>query len=157
TGFLRYMQANYPDIKTVAALRRDPHIVGWLCSLCERQPPLSNATRRLRIGFLRQVLNSIALSDEHSIQEPLVLSDDFPPIKHYLPRPISLEDDALLQQHLRNRDDLFSNALLLLRSTGMRIGELFNLPADCLLHLDNDQWALHVPLGKLHTERLVPI
>jgi integrase len=39
----------------------------------------------------------------------------------------------------------------------MRIGELLNLPIDSLRHLDNDQWALHVPLGKLHTERLVPV
>jgi site-specific recombinase XerC len=28
---------------------------------------------------------------------------------------------------------------------------------DCLRLLGQDQWALHVPLGKLHTERLVPV
>jgi site-specific recombinase XerC len=28
---------------------------------------------------------------------------------------------------------------------------------DCLRPLGDDQWALHVPLGKLHTERLVPV
>jgi site-specific recombinase XerD len=155
--FLRYLRANYPDFDTPASLRRDPHLVGWLRSLCEHQPPLGNATRRLRIGFLRQLIDGLPLSDERSTHEQLILSSDFPPQNHYLPKPLSPEDDALLQQHLRNKDDLSSNALLLLRATGMRIGELVNLPIDCLRHLGDQQWALHVPLGKLHTERLVPI
>ncbi len=62
----------------------------------------------------------------------------------------------MLQQYLRARDDFYSNALLLLRLTGIRIGELLHLPTDCLRHVDGQQWALHVPLGKLHTERWVP-
>jgi integrase len=62
-----------------------------------------------------------------------------------------------LQQHLRTQDDLPADVLLLLRHTGMRIGELLNLPTDALRHLGGAQWALHVPLGKLHTERWVPV
>ena len=30
-------------------------------------------------------------------------------------------------------------------------------PPDCLRPLGPDQWAIHVPLGKLKTERLVPV
>ena len=51
----------------------------------------------------------------------------------------------------------YSNALLLTRVTGIRIGECIHLPLDCLRHVGPEQWALHVPLGKLHTERLVPL
>jgi integrase len=54
------------------------------------------------------------------------------------------------------RDDRDSNALLLLRHTGMRIGECLDLPSDCLRRIGQDQSAIHVPLGKLRTERLVP-
>jgi integrase len=61
-----------------------------------------------------------------------------------------------LQQELRRTDDLPANALLLTRATGMRIGECIDLSLDCLPQLAADQWALHVPLGKLHSERLVP-
>jgi site-specific recombinase XerD len=61
-----------------------------------------------------------------------------------------------LQQQLRRTDDLYANALLLIRATGIRIGECLDLPLDCLRQVGTDQWALHVPLGKLHTERLVP-
>ncbi len=50
-----------------------------------------------------------------------------------------------------------SNVLLLLRHTGMRIGECVDLSFDCLRPLGPDQWAIHVPLGKLKTERWVPV
>jgi site-specific recombinase XerD len=178
-NFLRYLRANYPEIHTLSALRRAPHLEGWFRSLCEQRPPftnstrvryglchrsgyeqrppLSNSTRRSYLLYVRRLLNDLAVSDEESIQEGLILSDDLPPLNHYLPKPLSPEDDILLQQHLRRKDDLLSNALLLLRVSGMRIGELLNLPLDCLRHLGDEQWALHVPLGKLHTERLVPI
>jgi len=54
-------------------------------------------------------------------------------------------------------NDLLSNALLLIRSTGIRVGECVNLSDDCLRSLGQDKWALNVPLGKLHTERWVPV
>jgi site-specific recombinase XerD len=38
----------------------------------------------------------------------------------------------------------------------MRIGECPDLAPDCLRQVGLDQWALHVPLAKLHTARLVP-
>ena len=58
---------------------------------------------------------------------------------------------------MRRTDDLPANALLLTRATGIRIGECIDLALDCLRHAGSNQWALHVPLGKLHTERLVPV
>ena len=39
----------------------------------------------------------------------------------------------------------------------MRIGECADLSFDCLRSTGPDQWALHVPLGKLKTERMVPV
>jgi integrase len=39
----------------------------------------------------------------------------------------------------------------------MRIGECLDLPPDCLRRVGPDQWAIHVPLGKLKTERMVPV
>ena len=38
----------------------------------------------------------------------------------------------------------------------MRIGEFLLLPVNCIHHLSDQQWALHVPVGKLHTDRWVP-
>jgi integrase len=65
-----------------------------------------------------------------------------------------------LQTELRRRNDLFSNALLLTRLTGLRIGETVDLAADCLRHLLGDDWALHVlascttNVGRLWIQRL---
>jgi integrase len=39
----------------------------------------------------------------------------------------------------------------------MRIGECADLSYDCLRCTGPKQWAIHVPLGKLKTERMVPI
>ena len=156
-NFLHYLRTSYPEVDEFAALRRDPHILGWLRHLCEQDPPLSKGTRFLYLICFRRLLKDLVLSGDYSTLEGLIVRDDFPPLDHYLPKPLSPEDDRLLQQHLRGNDDLRSNALLLLRATGMRIGELLHLPTDCLRDLGEDKWAVHVPLGKLHTERLVPI
>ena len=55
------------------------------------------------------------------------------------------------------RNDLPANVFLLLRHTGMRIGECADLSYDCLRNVGPDRWAIHVPLGKLKTERMVPV
>jgi integrase len=137
-------------------LRRDPHWLAWLRFLCEKQPPLSNATRQLYLFRIGRLLSDLA-SQGHTLPPGLILPEDFPPQPRYLPRSLSPEDDRRLQEELRRSDELLSHALLLTRATGIRIGECIDLATDCLRSVGQDQWALHVPLGKLHTERLVPV
>lgn len=153
--FLAYLRAAFPQVRQVSQLRRDPHLLGWFRSLCEQQPLLCNITRIGHLVHLRRLLEELA-ANGHSLQPDLIRREDFPPAPHYLPRTLSIQDDQLLQKELRRNDDLAANALLLTRASGIRIGECMNLPLDCLRQLGPDQWALHVPLGKLHNERLVP-
>jgi site-specific recombinase XerD len=153
--FLSYLRAAFPGVRRLSQLRRDPHLLAWLRSLCEQQPPLSNKTRINLLLCLRRLLEDLAASG-HPLAPDLVRREDFPPAPHYLPRPLAPQDDRLLQQELRRTDDLPANALLLTRATGIRIGECIDLVLDCLRQIGPDQWALHVPLGKLHTERLAP-
>ncbi|HMD98006.1 MAG TPA: tyrosine-type recombinase/integrase, partial [Terriglobia bacterium] len=82
---------------------------------------------------------------------------DIPHPPQRLPRPLPAEQDQLLQQEFVHRNDLGGNAFLLIRHTGMRIGECVDLSFDCLHSTGPDQWAIHVPLGKLKTERMVPV
>ena len=154
-GFLAYLRAAFPQVRRLSQLRRDPHILGWFRSLCEQQPPLCTTTRIHYLVLLRRLLNDLA-ANGHSLQPDLIRREDFPPQPHYLPRPLPPEQDQLLQEELRRSDNLATNALLLTRASGIRIGECLDLPLDCLWQLGADQWALHVPLGKLHSERLVP-
>ncbi len=153
--FLAYLRAAFPQLRQISQLRRDPHLLGWFRWLSERQPPLCNKTRIDYLILLRRLLDDLA-SNGHSVQSDLIRGEDFPPEPRYLPRPLSPQEDQLLQQELLRTDDLYANALLLIRATGIRIGECIHLPLDCLRQVGTEQWALHVPLGKLHTERLVP-
>jgi site-specific recombinase XerD len=153
--FLAYLHATFPQVHQLSQLRRDPHLLGWFRSLGEQRPPLNNQTRSIHLNCLRRLLEDWAARG-HPLQPDLIRREDFPPQPRYLPRPLSLDEDQRLQQELRRTDDLAANALLLLRATGIRIRECTHLPLDCLRQLGPDQWALHVPLGKLHNERLVP-
>src|SRR6059036_1300489 len=83
--------------------------------------------------------------------------EDIPRLPQRLPRPLTTEQDELLQQEFRLRNDLGGNVFLLIRHTGMRIGECADLSFDCLRSTGPNQWAVHVPLGKLKTERMVPV
>jgi integrase len=154
--FVGYLRATFPKVRRLSQLRRDPHMLGWFRWLCELRPPVGNHTREQRLLCLRRLLNDLVLQG-HPLRLGLILHEDFPARPEYLPRALSPEDDRRLQEELRRADTLYSNALLLTRVTGIRIGECIHLSLDCLRHVGPEQWALHVPLGKLHTERLVPL
>ena len=154
--FLSYLQTEFPEVAQLSELRRHPHMVDWFRRLCQNPPQLSNITRVNHLYTLRRMLHDFA-AQGHAIQPGLILREDFPQCPRYLPRALSPEDDQRLQEELRRSNDLLSNALLLTRATGIRIGECIDLSENCLRSVGPDQWALHVPLGKLHTERLVPV
>jgi len=156
-GFLNYLRQAFPQVQQLDQLRRTPHIVGWLRSLHQRCPPVSAPTRTHHIVMLRRVLADLALDTGCPPSEPLFVRGDIPPQNIYLPKPLSPEDDSRLQEQLRQDDNLRSNAFLLIRMTGIRIGEGRSLRTDSLHHLGGSDWALRVPLGKLHNERWVPV
>ena len=154
--FLAYLRATFPQVRRLSQLRRDPHLLGWFRWRCERQPPLGNQARIQHLLRLRRLLEDLA-AKVHSLRPDLMRREDFPLRAHYLPRPLSLEDDQRLQQELRRTDDLLCNALLLMRATGLRLGECTHLSLNCLRQVGPEEWAVLVPLGKLRSERLVPV
>jgi site-specific recombinase XerD len=155
--FLHYLNRHHPDVRTLEELRPDPHIMGWLTWLSSQKPPLVNSTRSLHVISLRRLMEELAWLHDLPALVRLFHPDDVPHPDARFPRPLTPEQDRLIQQELLRRNDVTSNALLLIRHTGMRIGECVDLSFDCLRLLAPGQWALHVPLGKLHTERLVPV
>ena len=155
--FLTYLGAQYPEVRSLDQLRRDPHILGWLALLRSHNPPLAAITRANYVIYLRCMLEELAWTQQLPALAHLLGRGDVPRKEHHLPRPLTPEQDQLIQRELLSRNDLLSNALLLLRHTGMRIGECVDLSVDCLRPLGPNQWAIHVPLGKLKTERWVPV
>lgn len=99
------------------------------------------------------------LGERRRMQTPadeLIRKSDFPKLPQYLPRPLSAEADRELQRRLAASVDPTAWALLLMRRTGLRIGELRDLAYDCV-RVQERQQLLKVPLGKLNNERLVPL
>jgi integrase len=156
-NFLCYLGADHPKVNSVGLLRRDPHILGWMSRLRVQTPPLVTASYINLLLSLRCILRELAWMEQCPELSHLIRSADIPRLPQRLPRPLTAEQDQLLQQEFLRRNDLGSNAYLLIRHTGMRIGECADLAFDCLHSVGPNQWAVHVPLGKLQTERMVPV
>jgi len=156
-NFLRYLAAAHPEVKQLDQLRRDPHILGWISSMQSQKNPLATATYIGKLIALRCIFSELAWSSQRFELARLIRREDIPRAPQRLPRPLTAEQDQTLQQEFLRRNDLGANAFLLIRHTGMRIGECADLSYDCLRALAPNEWAIHVPLGKLKTERMVPI
>jgi site-specific recombinase XerD len=156
-NFLRYLGAAHPDVTSLEQLRRDPHLLGWMSRLRSQTPPLATSTFILRLIMLRPVLTELAWTEQLPQLARLIRREDIPRHPQRLARPLTIEQDQLLQKEFIQRNDLEANAFLLIRYTGMRIGECADLSFDCLRSTEPGQCAILVPLGKLEKERMVPV
>lgn len=156
-NFLSYLGATHPEVSSLNDLRREPHILGWMSRLRSQTPALATASYINLLIALRWTFHELAWTHELAELAHLIRREDIPRLPYRLPRPLTAEQDQLLQGEFLRRNDLGANVFLLIRHTGMRIGECADLASDCLRSTGPDQWAIHVPLGKLKTERLVPV
>lgn len=131
-------------------------ICQWLHQLAQRG--LHPSTRR---AIIIQVRTYLRWLHEREIlptdPQPLIRSSDLPKLPEYLPRPLAPQTDKALQDLLTQWKTIYAKGLLLMRKTGIRIGELEALDYDCLRTDLHGNCFLKVPLGKLNNERLVPI
>ncbi len=136
-------------------LTRD-HMVEWFNSLRDRG--LHPSTR---VSIITNVTVYLQWLDQREAlacdAAELVRPTDKPKLPTYLPRPLSPEVDRKLQQRLAESKSKYRQGLLLMRRTGLRIGELIALPYDCTRSDLEGHTYLKVPLGKMNNERLVPI
>jgi site-specific recombinase XerD len=132
------------------------HLESWLQWLHARQ--LAVCTRVHAIQNVRAYLEW--LEEERLLSVPareLVQAKDLPKLPKYLPRPVPPDVDAELQRRFKSSGCIYQRGLLLMRRTGLRIGELILLPYQCVRTDHSGNIFLKVPLGKLGTERLVPL
>jgi site-specific recombinase XerD len=156
-NFLRYLGSAHPEVNALEQLRREPHLLGWMSHLRSQVPPLATSSYILRLIALRPLLTELAWTEQLPQLARLIRREDIPHRPQRLARPLTAQQDQLLQQEFVRRNDWESNAFLLIRHTGLRIGECADLSCDCLRSTGPQQWAVHVPLGKLKTERMVPV
>lgn len=132
------------------------HITKWLVHL--KRSGTQSGDRITSIVMVRMYLRW--LFEVGAIESPidqLIRRDDIPKKPSYLPRPLSIDVDGKLQERLAESSSPFCRGLLLMRKTGLRVGELRDLEHDCLRIDLNGRHFLKVPLGKLDNERLVPL
>ena len=88
----------------------------------------------------------------------LVFPSDMPRPDRPLPRYLPVDSDRKLAAALSESTyRLAADALLLPRACGLRIGELLDLELDCVHEIPGQGCWLKIPLGKLDTERMVPL
>ncbi len=154
-----------PDLESIAGLDRRAHIEPYLTSLVDAvnsktDEVITVADRSRRVlavmGFLTDI-TEWGWSD--APPRKLMFRDDNPKLPQTLPRYLPVDVDRRLTDVLTERpgNELAAAALRLQRSCGLRIGELLDLELDCVHELPEHGSWLKVPLGKLETERMIPI
>lgn len=112
---------------------RRPEIENFLCHLARAEAALCC---RSRAKILREVRTYLQWLHEHGALDSdpysLFRAKDFPKSPHYLPRPLPLEIDLELQNRLSQSSNILHWGLLLMRGTGVRLGELASLTFDCV-------------------------
>jgi integrase len=169
-GFGRFLAQLDPAVTDLATLDRRTHIEPWLASLAAVHHPdgtaMSLGHRRGQILTVRQFLTDILQWGWPAAPtRTLIFPRDIPKLSHPLPRYLPPDADRALTAALEDlsahgatpRARLHADALLLIRGTGLRIGELRELELDCVHEIDGHGAWLKVPLGKLATERMVPL
>lgn len=153
-----------PGLPSLAGLDRRRHIETYLTATSaavhsRTAEPLSATERRGRILAVNCMLNDITeWGWPEAPGRRLVFISDLPKLPRPLPRYLTPDLDRRLTTALeRCPDRLGADALLLARATGLRIGELVDLELDCVHEIPGQGAWLKVPLGKLDTERMVPL
>lgn len=164
--FGEFVSERFPQLSSLAQLER--HHVEAFLSWTATRPCRRPQDGRRQVGpfvtahaaiALRGFLDDIAAWGwAQAPPRRLVFATDIPRQPEMLPRALPPDVDAALMAAVAGLDDAFARAgLTLMRSTGVRIGELLDLELDCVVDYGAAGSWLRVPLGKLNTERAVPL
>jgi integrase len=159
--FASWLTTQAPEVAAVADLRRT-HIERYKRHLAERPgrraARLSTIGLAEQLGTLRVCLERLAEWDgEDAPTRVLMFSGDIPRRDQPLPRFIDDAAAAKLLRAAREHPDPFTRlAVEFLARTGLRRSEFLNLTIDSVVQIGSAYW-LHVPLGKLRTDRYIPL
>jgi integrase len=151
-------------VATPATMTRTGHIEPWMVALTRAENTksggvLSRAEQARRILAVANFLREISEWDwPEAPPRTLLHPGDNPRLPQPLPRFLPPDADRRLAAALQDSPHrLAADALLLQRACGLRIGELLDLEMDAVIDVAGAGSWLKVPLGKLDTERMVPI
>jgi len=159
--FACWLAVHAPEADSVAGLRRR-HIEAYKLYLAARPSArggkLSKISLAEHLGTLRTCFERLAEWDGDDIPTAVLVFDGDLPLRDE-PLPRFLDDAAftkLLQAARADPDPFTRLAVEFLARTGLRKGEFLDLTVDSVVQIGAAYW-LHVPLGKLRTDRYIPL
>ncbi len=164
--FTEYLAAAHPEVASLTQLTRAQvegflahnHKRPWRGRVARDQPVAQSVSKRTVID-LRCFFDDLALWGwAERPPARMLFPTDIPRLDKPLPRALAPDADRDLMAAIGGLSDPFARiGLTLLRGTGIRLGELLDLELDCVWDAASHGSWLKVPLGKLGTERTVPL
>jgi len=162
--FGRFLNEIDSGLSSVGDLGRERHIEPYLNSVAsaintKTGGPITTADQARRVLAVSCFLSDITeWGWNEAPGRRLIFRSDVPRLPQPLPRYLPIDSDRRLAEALAVSEyRLAADALLLARACGLRIGELLDLELDCVHEIPGNGAWLKVPLGKLDTERMVPL
>ena len=162
--FARFLTTIDADLVSLSGLDRRHHIEPYLNHVAHATStitgaPVTIADQDRRVRAVEHMLTEISeWGWDDAPGRRLIFRSDHPRLPRPLPRYIPVDADRRLTAELEQSTyRLAADALLLARAVGLRIGELLDLELDCVHQIPGHGAWLKVPLGKLDTERMVPL
>lgn len=165
--FFDWLAASRPEVSRLEQLERAAHVEPFLA--WARHRPWRGRNGRGRTISLTQFHHDIvelrvffediaAWGWAAAPRTRLVFLTDLPRLPEAMPRALTPAADGALMAAVDRLEDPFARTgLTVLRATGIRVGELLDLELDCLLDFGAHGTWLRVPVGKLASERSVPL
>jgi integrase len=161
-----YLAAHHSEVRRLEQLER-AHLEGFLAwnngrpwrGRVARDKPVAPSVSKHVVVDLRAFFEDLAIWGwAQRPSRPLLFASDVPRLDRPLPRALPPDADRDLMAAVDLLEDPFArNGIAILRGTGMRLGELLDLELDCLWDTTNHGTWVKVPVGKLGTERTVPL
>lgn len=161
--FVGWLTLEHPEVTTLAQVDRSlmEEYLRWLpgCPSKHTGEPLAVTTVKHEVNAIGAFCRDTAIWGWTDVPgRPLISSRDTPRRPETLPRYLTTQEvDALMGAVEDLTDPLQRAALLLLRWSGARRDEIRRLTIDCLDRYPDGHPRLRIPVGKGHTERIIPL
>lgn len=167
--FAEYLTAHHPQLTSLRQLDRAA-VEGYLAwnrtrgwrgqrAAAGAGRTVSAAVAQSAVLSLRNLLEDMTVWGwEQAPSRRLVFAADVPKLDQPLPRALAPDIDVAVMNAIARLEDPFARVgLTVLRGAGLRAGELLDLELGSIINYGPAGTWLKVPLGKLATERMVPL